>query len=212
MSGAEQVEIERKYDVAADSAVPDLTGVDGVEAVTRHEGVPLDALYFDTEDRVLAGNHIIIRRRSGGADEGWHVKLPADEGRTEVHWPLEDGSEDSVPEGVLERLAAVLKGRAVTPLARIHTVRTLVHLQDAAGNDVAEIADDEVSTTDLRAGTKRAWREWEAELLPAAPATRDERTALLDDIERVLVAAGARPSSTVAKIARALGADANFEG
>jgi inorganic triphosphatase YgiF len=180
--------------------------------LTRHEGVPLDALYFDTEDRVLAGNHIIIRRRSGGADEGWHVKLPADEGRTEVHWPLEDGSEDSVPEGVLERLAAVLKGRAVTPLARIHTVRTLVHLQDAAGNDVAEIADDEVSTTDLRAGTKRAWREWEAELLPAAPATRDERTALLDDIERVLVAAGARPSSTVAKIARALGADANFKG
>ena len=211
MSGAEQVEIERKYDVAAESAVPDLTVVDGVASVTRHEGVPLDALYFDTEDRVLATNHIIIRRRSGGADEGWHVKLPAEEGRTEVHWPLEDGTEESVPAGVLERLATVLEGRAVTPLARIRTLRTLVHLQDATGNDVAEIADDEVTTTDVRVGTKRAWREWEAELLAGAPATRDERTALLDDIERVLITAGARPSSTVAKIARALGADADFE-
>lgn len=212
MSGAEQVEIERKYDVAAGSAVPDLTRVHGVSNVSRHEGVPLDALYFDTEDRVLAANHIIIRRRSGGTDAGWHVKLPADEGRTEVHWPLDDGTEESVPRGVLERLAPVLEGRQVTPLARIHTLRSLVHLQDVGGNDVAEIADDEVSTTDLRTGTKRAWREWEAELLPGAPATRAARTALLDDIERVLVAAGARPSSTVAKIARALGADADFEG
>ena len=36
MSGAEQVEIERKYDVAAENSVPDLTEVDGVASLTRH--------------------------------------------------------------------------------------------------------------------------------------------------------------------------------
>jgi hypothetical protein len=54
----------------------------------------------------------------------------------------------------------------------------------------------------------RAWREWEVELLAAAPDTVEGRTRLLDGIERELLAAGARASASSSKLARALGIDA----
>ena len=210
MTGQEQTEIERKYDVEGLRPVPSLLGVDGITAETAEEPFILTAVYYDTDDHALARNRIVLRRREGGGDAGWHVKTPADEGRTEVHWPLDiggaDGSEgDPVPADVLEPVRAIVRDRPLTPLARISTVRTTVRLAGADGQALAEVADDLVSASDARGGTYRKWREWEAELLGGAPDTRKKRTKLLDALEQALIAAGATPSTSVAKIARAVG-------
>ena len=201
-----QSEIERKYDVKEGASVPDLHAVDGVASVGKREPVDLEAVYYDTETLDLAVRRIIVRRRTGGGDAGWHIKKPAAEGRTELHWPLGRDT-GAVPARVMEPILAWVRDRELTPLARIATRRTAIHLLDADGNGVVEIADDEVTATDVRRGGERSWREWEVELLDAAPDTEAGRTAILDQIEALLAPAGAHPSLSVAKIARALGAD-----
>lgn len=211
MAAHEQAEIERKYDVHAAATVPDLTAADGVSSVERRGPVTLTAVYFDTANLDLAAHRIILRRREGGPDEGWHIKKPAAEGRTELHWPLgrarSAGSTVPVPAEVLDPVRVIVRDRPLSPLARISTVRTALHLLDEHGEAVAELADDVVSASDERGGTLRTWREWEVELLPNAPDTRKGRGRLLDAIERVLVEAGATPSASVAKVAQALGAE-----
>jgi inorganic triphosphatase YgiF len=211
MTGREQTEIERKYDVGSRTEVPQITGIPSVADVVKHDPFTLTAVYYDTADTDLARNRIVLRRREGGGDAGWHLKTPGDEGRTEVHWPLEAGSEGSVPAEVLQPVRAIVRDRQLSPLARLRTERSTVHLINAEGVAVAEIADDLVSASDARGGTYRKWREWEVELLGGAPDTRQERTELLDSIEQALLAAGARPSTSVAKIARAVGADSLTE-
>ncbi|ANP73405.1 CYTH and CHAD domain-containing protein [Cryobacterium arcticum] len=216
MTGREQTEIERKYDVVDGSQVPPLRGIRGVTAVETHDPFTLTAVYYDTDTRDLARHRIVLRRREGGGDAGWHLKTPADEGRTEVHWPLDIGETGqtgepddagTVPDEVLEPVRAIVRDRALTPLARISTVRTTTHLLGPDAEPLAEVADDEVAASDARGGTYRKWREWEVELLAGAPDTRKERTRLLDAIEATLSAAGAHPSASVAKIARAVGVD-----
>ncbi|MEO6199654.1 MAG: CYTH and CHAD domain-containing protein, partial [Cryobacterium sp.] len=224
MAAHERAKIERRYDVDDAATVPDLTAADGVSAVEDLEPITLEAVYFDTENLDLAARRVVLRRREGGPDEGWHLEEPAEEGRLELRWPLgrarrpvgttgaagttgESATDAAVPGAVLEPVRAIIRDRAVLPLARIRTVRTRAHLRDERGEVVAELFDDAVSATDVRGGRARTWREWEVELLPAAPDTRKGRTRLLDAIERVLASAGAHPSSSCARIARALGAD-----
>ncbi|GGE96252.1 CYTH and CHAD domain-containing protein [Mycetocola zhadangensis] len=204
--GRSQTEIERKYDVDRQVQLPDLTGVAGIASVEVHDPVTLEAVYYDTATCDLARRRVIIRRREGGGDAGWHIKKPAAEGRTELHWPV---GEDTgvVPDAVLEPVRAVVRDRELTPLARIVTRRTAVHLLDAAGVGVVELADDEVEGGDVRNGALRTWREWEVELLGGAPDTEEGRTVLLDQIERMLGAVGAHPSPSVSKMARTLGVD-----
>ncbi|KJC64871.1 CHAD domain-containing protein [Agreia bicolorata] len=211
MKHTSQVEIERKYDVDENSLVPTFTSVDGIESVSVDDAVQLEAVYYDTETLDLLRKRHIVRRREGGGDEGWHIKRPAGEGRTELHWPLDvdaaDASSDSVPDSVLEPVRAIVRDRILTPLARISTRRTATHLIGAGGEAVAEFADDQVTASDVRGGAVRAWREWEVELLPGAPDSEEERTALLDAIEVAVLAEAATVSSSPAKIARALGHD-----
>jgi CHAD domain-containing protein len=223
MKQTSQVEIERKYDVDESALVPTFASVDGIEGVSVHDTVQLEAVYYDTEGLDLLRRRHIIRRREGGGDEGWHIKRPAAEGRTELHWPLDvdqagsdagesgagesgAGASDSpVPDSVLEPVRAIVRDRILTPLARISTRRTATHLLGRGGEAVAEFADDQVTASDVRGGSVRTWREWEVELLPGAPDTEEERTALLDAIEVAVLAEAATVSTSPAKIARALG-------
>ncbi|WP_290801410.1 CYTH and CHAD domain-containing protein [Herbiconiux sp.] len=210
-----QVEIERKYAVDTEH-LPDLVGVGDavgvhIVAAEAHEPFVLEAVYFDTADLALARAKIALRRRVGGHDEGWHVKLPAVEGRTELQWPLEAdpgqdaGSADGVPAAVRAAVLVHVRDRALSPLAAVRTSRSIVELLDADGRVVVEIADDTVTGTDSREGSVRLWREWEAELGPGAPATADGRAAVLDAVEKRLFAAGATVSPSVSKLAQALG-------
>jgi CHAD domain-containing protein len=256
MAGSKQTEIERKYDVDIAAVVPDLTGLDGVATIEVREPVTLAAVYYDTDAADLARHSITLRRREGGGDAGWHVKKPADEGRTEFQWPLDvdaaaeadaaadaapvaeasaapnanadadaaaapdadavaapdtDAAAAPVPGEVLEPVRAIVRDRQLAPLARIMTTRTVVRLVNTRGEGIAEVADDEVSASDVRTGGYRRWREWEVELLEAPPATRKERTAFLDAVEQRLVAAGAQPSASPSKLARALGVESLTE-
>jgi CHAD domain-containing protein len=218
MKQTSQVEIERKYDVDESALVPTFAAVAGIEGVSVHDTVQLEAVYYDTEGLDLLRRRHIIRRREGGGDEGWHIKRPAAEGRTELHWPLdvdsgESGAADSpVPDSVLEPVRAIVRDRILTPLARISTRRTATHLIGRGGQAVAEFADDQVTASDVRGGAVRTWREWEVELLPGAPDTEEERTALLDAIEVAVLAESATVSSSPAKIARALGRSSLNDG
>src|SRR5437773_9661662 len=141
----EFIETERKYEAAADFALPDLTGLDGVAAITGPRTYRLRAVYFDTPDHSLAAARITLRRRTGGTDAGWHLKLPVGtDSRREVHAPLGRGAY-TVP----ERLAGLVTGwsgaQPLVPIALLATTRRLRSLAAGDGRVLAEIADDLVS-------------------------------------------------------------------
>jgi hypothetical protein len=196
------VEVERKYDVDVETPLPDWSAVPGVDAVSAGEARALDARYFDTADGALARSGVALRRRTGGPDEGWHVKGPRQgDGRLELGWPLADG--DELPEAVADTVSSWTT-EPLTPLARIENGRT-AYLLTGSDGVVAEFVDDRVRATDLRRGTQREWREWEVELGPAAPADEDGREAFFAAVERAVHAAGGRDASSGSKLARALG-------
>ena len=213
MAQHSQTEIERKYDVEADVRPPLLVGAGAVAIESPPETFELVAAYFDTADLTLARTHVAVRMRRGGHDQGWHVKLPAEEGRTELHWPLAAGDDDPAtplealvpPAELVASLVERTGGAPLVPIARVTNIRTTIVLQDAAGFDLAELSDDHVTAENLRDGSVRSWREWEFELLSGAPDTRKLRTALLDEIERRLLDAGAVVSASSSKLARTLG-------
>lgn len=204
---ARSVEVEIAFDADADSALPDLAALPGVASVTAGEVRSLDARYLDTADAALARSGVALRRRTGGPDAGWHIKGPLVDGaRVELHWPLGD-SASAVPAPALRELSALV-GRDVdaevlTPLARIRNERVAFFLLDADGGVLAEFADDHVDARDERTGTERAWREWELELGPAAPA---DPAAFFAAARRAVQAVGGRPASSASKLARTLGA------
>jgi CHAD domain-containing protein len=206
---AEGLESEKKYDVDAGTEVPDLAAIPGVGRVGEPHEARLEAVYFDTEDQVLAGRRITLRRRSGGADAGWHVKLPpgpaTDEGpggRREIHAPL--GQADVVPAKLLAHLHAYLRGSDPVPVARLNTRRITHALYGEDGVHLADLADDTVEAELLRgegqqaAGRKQQWREWELELVHGKP-------EVFAAAAGVLAAAGARPSAHESKLQRTLG-------
>ena len=213
---AAHTEIERKYEVD-DSAVmptPDvlresLAATGSVVTVVVDAGtVELDADYFDTSGAALARHRIVVRRRRGGADEGWHVKRSlsisagtGDTVRLETQWPLTEGR---VPDELLDTLRAYVRDHPLVPVAKIHTTRSLIHIRGADGAQLAEIADDRVRASDATTGTVRFWREWEVELLDGL-ASEAGGSALLDRVEQLLLAAGAHPASSSSKLASALG-------
>jgi inorganic triphosphatase YgiF len=55
------VEIERKYDAAADFTVPELIALPGVAGLGEQESHRLHATYFDTADLRLAAHGITLR-------------------------------------------------------------------------------------------------------------------------------------------------------
>ena len=185
---ADHLEIETKFDVPLPFAVPELTGVDGVASADAPAEHRLEAQYFDTADLRLAGARITMRRRTGGPDDGWHVKLPASgDARRELHFPLGRATRRP-PKAVAAPLAGVLRGAPPVAVAQLRTRRVVTLLRDADGRPLAEVADDAVSATRLSGpdGTVevRSWREVEVELVQG---DRD----LLARVGERLVAAGA---------------------
>ena len=85
----EQIETERKYDVDTGFVMPDLAGAGGSASVTPADVQVLEATYFDTDELRLIAAQVTLRRRTGGDDAGWHIKLPVGgDTRREVHFPL----------------------------------------------------------------------------------------------------------------------------
>ena len=198
------VEVERKYDVDGDTPLPLWDAIPGVDAVTEGEARALDARYFDTAAGDLARHGVALRRRTGGPDEGWHVKGPREgDGRLELGWPIGPADDDALPDAVAE-VVARWTTEPLAPLARIENART-AYLLTGPDGVVAEFVDDHVRATDLRRGGQREWREWEMELGPAAPAADAGRAAFFAAVEQAVRAVGGRASASGSKLARALG-------
>ncbi len=223
--GADEfIETERKYDAAADFAVPDLAGLAGVAAVTGPRTYRLRAVYFDTPDFRLLTAKLTLRRRTGGTDAGWHLKLPAGaDSRREVHAPL-GRSTRQVPARLAELVTRWSGGQPLQPIARLATTRRVRRLAGQDGQVLAEIADDLVSgslpgpapaSPGAAAGPAgpggpqwqeaSRWREVEVEL---GTGPRD----LLDSVGELLLRAGAAPSAAASKLSRLLASAAGPAG
>ncbi|GAA4412253.1 CYTH and CHAD domain-containing protein [Fodinibacter luteus] len=199
-------EVERKYTVGAGTAVPDLTGVDGVAKVGVAVEADLAATYFDTAELSLVQRGFTLRRREGGADEGWHLKEPSGpDARSETRLPL-GRAVHTVPKRLRSAVGHLTGGRPLVPVARICTHRTEVALVGDDGTEIAVIADDDVHATRLLAPPLALhWREWEVELAGAP-------SDLLERIEAELLGAGARPGVVSSKLARALAEESPGHG
>ena len=193
-------EVERKFAPAETAVSPSF---DGLSAIARVERLPeqrLDAVYFDTPGQDLAAHRITLRRRTGGPDEGWHLKLPAGpDARTEVRLPLGEGSD--VPAELRDVVLAIVRDRPLAPVARIETSRTVDMLYGHDGTAVAEFCDDRVTATRAADDERLTWREWELELVGEQPDTGE---ALLDRLANRLFDAGAEPAGHGSKLARVL--------
>jgi inorganic triphosphatase YgiF len=200
----EFTETERKYEAESSFVLPSLAGLAGVAAVSPPRTHDLSAVYFDTADLHLLAARITLRRRTGGPDPGWHLKLPAGvDTRREIHAPL-GSSTGAVPAGLADRVSGSTGGRQLQPIARLETTRTVRHLTGPDGEVLAEVADDLVTGSLPEPGpaawrVAASWREIEVELAAGS-------AGLLDAVAAALQQAGARPSATASKLARLLDA------
>lgn len=190
-------EVERKFDVVESTVTPSFAGLAVVSRVQHAPAETLEAVYYDTPNYDLAAKRITLRRRTGGGDAGWHVKLPAGpDARTEVRAPLAD----SVPEEIRDVVAAIVRDRPLGAVARITTQRTVSLLFGADDSPVAEFCDDQVTAAALRPDSEsQTWREWELELAEGAGSTD-----ILDRLSNRLFDAGAVPAGHGSKLARVL--------
>jgi inorganic triphosphatase YgiF len=201
----EHLETELKFEVGRDFVVPDLGGVAEGTGVTEPVVYLLVATYFDTADLRLAKARITLRRRTGGADEGWHLKLPLTAGtRRELQAPLGDDAATAPPE-LVAQVSAWIRDEPLRVVAVLETRRTVQRLTSADGEFLAEVADDAVigrvpgpPDAPVEPAT---WREIEVELVSGGP-------EILAAAAARLTAAGARPSSSASKLGRLLGARA----
>ncbi len=193
---ADHREVEDKYDADEQVDLPDLGGLPGVAAVAAPEEQELEARYVDTADLALARAQVTLRRRTGGSDPGWHLKLPTGDGRHEVQAPL--GEAEAVPELLRDAVQVLVREQALTPVATVRNRRTARRLLDTNGAVLAEVADDRVTAWTGDPIAPRSWREWEVELV-------EGDRSLLTAAGRLLAASGARPSRSASKLARTLG-------
>ncbi|WP_411148384.1 CHAD domain-containing protein [Streptomyces sp. A30] len=188
-------EIERKYE-SDDSGLPDLTGVAGVETVLDKGVAELDATYYDTADERLAASSITLRRRTGGSDAGWHLKVPVAPGvRDEIRAPLSD----TLPDELAGLVRSRVRDTELLPVVRLRSARDVRDLLDTEGRLLAEVSVDAVHAERLTGGAGVAqWTEIEVELADGGD------PGFLDKVEKRLRKAGVRPSGSASKLARAL--------
>ena len=99
-SKGDHLETEQKYDADAEFVLPNLGSLPelGGRRTADPRRIYLSATYYDTEDFDLLKHKVTLRRRVGGDDEGWHLKLPVrKDTRQELHAPLGEGTSGNVP-------------------------------------------------------------------------------------------------------------------
>jgi CHAD domain-containing protein len=191
-------ETERKYEAPPGASLPDLDDLPGVAAGSGPEEQRLEARYYDTEDLRLIRSGVTLRRRQGGSDPGWHLKLPAGgDSRREIQLPLARATRQ-VPKELGRLVRAFTRGEALAPVAEISTVRHRLVLLDEAGESLAEVVDDDVSASTMGAQTELShWHEVEVELTGGG-------RGLLAAADKRMRRSGLRPAARQAKLERAL--------
>ncbi|MDT9690360.1 CYTH and CHAD domain-containing protein [Streptomyces sp. P9(2023)] len=188
-------EIERKYEATARTELPDLTRAAGVASVVDRGDTELDATYYDTPGLRLAADSLTLRRRTGGEDEGWHLKFPVASGiRDEIRAPLSE----NLPKSLAALIRSRTRAESVVPVVRLRSSRAVRHLVDEEGTLLAEVSIDTVRADRLPAGPDTSWTEIEVEVAD------DADPEILDAVEKRLKKAGISPSTSSSKLARAL--------
>ncbi|MGK0722198.1 CYTH domain-containing protein [Leucobacter sp. W1478] len=224
----ETFEVERKYAVTSKAEFPRSPAFAAVGLrPIEPESFTLEATYFDTSEASLGQQRIAVRKRVGGKDEGWHMKLKGADGSRELVWPLADEMPDGLLREIVDRIGEQGVHRLIA-VATMRTVRTIVRVQGftsptatSAGSALAvhgasdaddlpdesgqandwlvELADDRVVATNALSGEETSWREWEAELAPGAA------IELFELVEPLLIGAGAERVRGTSKLQRAMG-------
>jgi inorganic triphosphatase YgiF len=200
-------ETEIKFEAGPDTALPRLDELPGVHGTRGPELQQLEAEYYDTTDLRLLRAGRTLRRRKGGHDAGWHLKLPAGgHSREELRLPLGRAGR-RVPAEFANLVRACTRGEQLAPVATITTVRQIITLLGAADESLAEVADDEVHATAMMGPSTEPdqWREVEVELTGGSP-------DLLDAADKLLRKAGLQRSGRSAKLERVLGRPAASPG
>jgi CHAD domain-containing protein len=189
-------EQEDKYEVDPDWVMPQLTELVPDGGSLDQEMRKLDSTYFDTPGAGLRLFGVTLRRRVGGSETGWQLKVPNGTARTE----LQSGSRTkTLPPPLAKGVDGLLAGESLDPVATIVTARTAYQLRNADGELVMEIADDEVESGPPDGESMlHSWREVEVELGPAG------KKKDLKQARKLLQGAGASPSTSRTKLDRAL--------
>ena len=200
------LEVERKFDVVESTPAPSFDGLAPVTRVSQSPAQTLDAVYLDTAGRDLAAHRITLRRRTGGTDAGWHLRLPdGPDVRTEIRAELGEAGDEDVPPGLRDVVLAIVRDRPLVPVARISTTRIVHTLYGANDATLAEFDDDRVTASAGGADTEQHWREWELELAERAASNGSGDEHTLARLSRRLRDAGAVPAGHASKLARVLG-------
>src|SRR5690348_4798045 len=195
MVTTEQRERELKFDVPDGWALPDPSRLVRGGGALQTTVVELESTYFDSDARDLLDHRLTLRRRTGSADEGWQLKVPEAGARTEIRLPV-DGMKP--PRELLQLTHGVRRGAPLRPVAVVRTRRDVHVITDRDGTALAEVAVDDVSASTLGPSTTIShWHEVEIEL-------KDGDEALLRKAAKWLEKAGATPSASSSKLARAL--------
>lgn len=193
-------ETERKYETGKAGRLSDPPGLLGLDGGGGAERQRLEAVYFDTSDLRLLRAGVTLRRRVGGHDEGWHLKLPAGaDSRDEHRLPLSPHDRVDPPAELTSLVRVHSRGRALAPVAQLDTTRRRWLLSDTHGHELVELVEDKVRAHTLGSETTTlAWREVEVELAEYG------QVELLDRIEKKLAKVGVRRSKSRSKLGRVL--------
>ena len=189
----EQVETEVTLDAGLGTDLPDLADLVRPGRRRVHD---LVATYLDTPRMDLQRHGMSLRRRTGGTDAGWHLKLPREgDSRTEHHAPL-GSSTTRVPTALREIISDAVVRQPLLPVVTLRTRRVERPLHDPAKGTPARalLVDDLVVAAPGGAG----WREVEVEL------TEHGDEALLGRVVAAIEGAGWRRSTSPSKYARAV--------
>jgi CHAD domain-containing protein len=195
-------ELEAKLIPGEKFRMPALGGMPDGSIAVADRVRELDAIYYDTADLDLARWGVTLRHRRGEAGRPWTLKLPEHASDTTLARDelTFDGPDDTVPAEARDLVRGFTCNHDLQRVARLHTTRVPMHVQDADGRVLIEIVDDSV---EIREGTRDvdAFREVEVE----ATANRPRNRAALRAAVAELLDAGCRVERPVPKLVRALG-------
>lgn len=196
-SPAAHLEIERKFTLADDGLVPEPGQWPRVGQVTNERRYLLNATYYDTPTLDLASHGVTLRRREGGPDEGWHLKLPrSSDARMEEWMPLD--ADDAPPVQLRDQVRQLIGAATLRPVCEVRTHRVE---RDLLAGDVhlACLCDDHVSTHNLLDDQLDSdWHELEVELVNGG-------MDFLDEVAEHLSRHGVQQATVASKLAAALG-------
>ncbi|MHA6525063.1 CYTH and CHAD domain-containing protein [Tessaracoccus sp. G1721] len=184
---------ERRFVVPDGASPPSLEQFGATGPAQR---LRLTAEYFDTPDGALARAGAALRRRTGGAEDGWRLTTTMSDGGVLEH---------NLPAGPLRRIPAALRApvadivgmEPLLPVLRLRARRRLVYHFSDAGRMRLAVAVDRI--TARPGGGTAHWCELGLSLSPGEP------PSTLEDAARLLAGAGLRPATRAPVVLEALG-------